>query len=450
MSSGWSLRMKRPPENQQPFIGKFSDNINLSAMKLPVHMFLKDEEIKDDQTEEIKDAEFYKKKRLQRRFKYSKKSVMCLEDSSTNQLNKISFEGRLCDLSLSEDTANGGSNNSSSTNNNDSSFRYALLQVIAGQGQTPTEVHVIPVHSMFTFRKPVLANDKLLDEIDEDYDTKIRIEKMKMEKYRRIGKALEDIEKKPGADASAVVESNNSDGFEIPALFGAVAKKSKSRGQKALLSDSGVDMDVVEEIDNDFAGDYKASFADDEEEHVSAEQLTLTAREDEFMALKDEIDQYDDDDDDDKEAENGEKVKGDSVIAGIDPDEFERSTRAARLAIISDSIEYEAHNNKKRLREEETAIEDNNVVSSAPEPEDKRKKVETSKSYPPTEVGLRAYASDMGGSVSTADLKEAFKSQLKAETKRLGDKKLVQSMFIDCIAKVFKQQDDQGLVLILK
>eukprot|EP01035_Chromulina_nebulosa_P029660 gene29660-39334_t len=428
MSSGWSLRMKRPPENQQPFIGKFSDNINLSAMKLPVHMFLKEEEIKDDQTEEIRDAEFYKKKRLQRRFKYSKKSIMCLEDSSTNQQNKISYEGRLCDLSLSEDTTNSGNNSSSNNNNNnDSSFRYALLQVIAGQGQAPTEVHVIPVHSMFTFRKPVLANDKLLDEIDEDYDTKIRIEKMKMEKYRRIGKALEEIEKKSGSDAITIVETKNSDGFEIPALFGAVAKKSKSRGQKALLSDSGVDMDVVEEIDNDFAGDYKASFADDEEEHVSAEQMTLTAREDEFMALKDEIDQYDDDDDDDKEVEKGEKAKGDSVIAGIDPDELERSTRAARLAIISDSIEYEAQSNKKRLRDEETANEEETVVSKSPEPDDKRKKVESSKSYPPTEEGLRAYASDMGGSVTTADLKEAFKSQLKAETKRLGDKKLVQS-----------------------
>jgi hypothetical protein len=291
-------------------------------------MYLQSETIREENDEDSndetegskgkeKDAAYYKRKKFMKRKKYNKLSKLIIEDntipsssrslSSPNQPSIDRFEGTLVDLSLESETGSAfhGDNPTSlkTTSGNEKKdmdiFRYALLEVVAGSDGRPTEVNVIPVHHMFAFRRPSLAIDKLLDEIDDDYDDKIRRDKLKLQKYRRIGNALEDLESRGEAsrlgsegsrDETGTGINGSAGGFQIPSLFGNAAKKAKmSRGRKK--GDSNMSGLVDDDQARDFdSRNYSAKFVDDEEDDVVSEQIDLNATEDRFIADRETVD----------------------------------------------------------------------------------------------------------------------------------------------------------------
>lgn len=435
-SSGnaFTLRLRRPEE--EPFIGKFLSKANFDAYadtkpgaaassqsSSNVLMYLHSQEVREDHEEEdvVKDSEYYKKKKAPRKRKYDKTSKLVIEDSSSKETGKMvlakgigKFEGTLVDLSSEIDVSN----------NEPNLFKYALLEVVTGKDST--EVNVIPVNNMFVFRRPPLTADRLLHEVDEDYDEKIRKDKQRLQKYRRIGKVLEDLEMQDstssgGRDGRDLDDSNmparDKDGFEIPALFGSLSKKAKlSKKGKVMDSSSGLaDEDVEKELNQEFTGDYSAKFVDDEEDNIVLEQNYLNAVEDQYNADRETVDvnQFSDDDEEEENEEEedipapgGVIIQAPSTFAGIDNAVFDESTRQLKEKLLQSS--------KKRSHEDLSSSDRSMVTDSAdtsskrasPMPPSVSEKVVASEIYSLSEEGIKAYIIAMGGRVPTATLKK--------------------------------------------
>ena len=127
------------------------------------------------------------RKKRSRNHRYNKQSLVIFEDSakpsSSSSQPRLKYEGRVCDVNIE--------------GADQSQFKYVLLQVIAPSNgsKQQTEVNVIPVADMLYFRKACPSADKLLEEIDDDYDLKMRNDKLRLQHYKKIGKTLEEINK---------------------------------------------------------------------------------------------------------------------------------------------------------------------------------------------------------------------------------------------------------------
>ena len=70
--SGWPLRFRR--DEDESIIGKFSDGIDFDSARHPIKMYMKDEEIEEEETGEVvKDSEYWRSRKKRRSF-YRKKS----------------------------------------------------------------------------------------------------------------------------------------------------------------------------------------------------------------------------------------------------------------------------------------------------------------------------------------------------------------------------------------
>lgn len=451
---GWNLRLRKAIDT--PFIGKFNAKLNFDSIIEPIQMYLADEEVKDDinDDDQIKDADYYKRRKNLRRKKYNKKSKLVIEDNSDfkSQRGLGKYEGFLCDLSSEDGLIR---NPSSSTNNeedNDNSlFRYALLEVVAttsSNSSSPsnavtTEVNVIPINNMFLFRRPAIVGDKLLDEIDDDYDEKLRNDKLKLQRYKNIGKILDEVESRNSNDQrnENINDTNGgSTDFAVSDLFGSLAKKSKGgkgaiRKFKGLTGDGGlVDEDVAKTFDSEFQGDYSAKFVDDEEDNIIVEQNYLNSVEEQFTADHETVDIYgevnaeesDDEDDEDegKASANTSMDAPSTAIAGIDEDELKRSARVAREHLLGQQKDQSLL--KKRSLED---INDQSNAESKEEVEPNRKKdklqlpvsassgptaspITIEKEYDLSAEGVRAYITATGGSVTATALREVTDKHL--------------------------------------
>jgi hypothetical protein len=453
-SAAWNLRFKRPQEN--PFIGKFSAKANFDQAVPPIRMSLQAEELREEINDEevVKDADYYKKKKQKKRRKYTKQSKLVIEDSSRASIGSDigigRFEGQLVDLSLNESLYTSQTNKSESQ---EGSFRYALLEVVAAANteSKQTEVNVIPIHDMFYFRRPALTGDKLLDEIDDDYDEKMRKDKLKMQRYRRIGRALEEIEGRGSGTQDASATDDNEAGssaqgksFDIPALFGSISKKSKGRGpggggggRKAIeASNSGlVDEDQMRELGSEYTGDYRVQFVDDEEDNVVHEQNFLNAVEEDYTAQRDTVvdmeEDYENESDEEEEEEDQSSSPPAGVvltapstsIAGINKEDFDSSARIARELLIQNSKKrsrdvmatastYQAQLQASALQRPATtdapkaiakAASSSKIAGSDSEPMGTDS---SSEKYEFSEAGLLAFMQAMGGRTSTAAVKE--------------------------------------------
>lgn len=175
-----NMRLKMP--NDFPNIGKFSDEIvwnNLSAPK----MYFKEEELKEEDTGEVvKDAEYFKKKRNQRRF-YRKKNILVFEDEEyPNIQGGLKYNGQLANTTLAELEAK-ELNKHSADNNDEVPFKYALLQFVKNESGDAV-IDVIPVGDMFLFKKAPKVGDELLADIEARFENERLRLKDRHEKYK--------------------------------------------------------------------------------------------------------------------------------------------------------------------------------------------------------------------------------------------------------------------------
>ena len=201
-------------------IAKFSDPVEIDSAKLPVRMYIKDEEIEEEDTGDVvKDSEYWKNRR-KRRSMYRRKSQIILEDanprssssSSSSGTAGLHFEGRVSNVNMA-DAAETGSSSMAFTKNGialegaKAAFKYVLLKVVqknivdeaTQQTTVATEVNVIPVSDWYQFKKPSLTGQKFLDEIDEDFEQEQRRSKDKLKRYKNLGRALERAERASAA-----------------------------------------------------------------------------------------------------------------------------------------------------------------------------------------------------------------------------------------------------------
>ena len=346
--SGWPLRLKKD-ETDVSIIAKFSDPVDLEAAKLPMRMYVKDEEIEEEEAVEVvKDAEYWRN-RKKRRQTYRRKSQVILEDSAPRSTSSsgassgpvgMQFEGTLSNMSMA-DVAETGSSTMALARNSEAArppFKYVLLQVIKNtvldpstqQSTVATEVNVIPVSEWYQFKKPSMNGQKFLDEIDEDFEVEQKRAKEKLKRYKNLGRAMERAERGNGHGRDTE-EGVGSDRFDMPAIFGSVASKSLKKGGGAgvgkkaaagpeslrLLDENGMDLDEARAFDDYCKGDYEATRADDDEDAwgeqavleeqdaVQAGQAVYEKSDDEMLGSDDDEDDEDDDEGSDDDGGGG-------------------------------------------------------------------------------------------------------------------------------------------------
>jgi hypothetical protein len=182
-------------------------------------------------------------------------------------------------------------------------FKFVILQPqkYSINNEEKTQILVTPVGDWFSFKKPSLTGQKLLDEIDDDFDNKLLKNKAILNKYKKIAQAFQGNDSSEGNNGDKSADNLFPDEFTIPAAFGRAALKSSKRvgassstagGRKkiieALESDRGAilqqkpgeaaaDVDGEMQYDEWCGGDYQKDYADDDEAHVGQEQVQISS-----------------------------------------------------------------------------------------------------------------------------------------------------------------------------
>ena len=131
----------------------------------------------------------------------------------------------------------------------------------------------------YSFKKPSVTGQKMLDEVDEDFELKQIADKKKMSRYRRIAEALETHNGASSSARAGTGADSTSEDRSLPAVFGRAVNRALLKGTlgKGLvrkhLNDAGVDVDAGNQYQDFVGGDYTKVYADDEEEFVVNEQV---------------------------------------------------------------------------------------------------------------------------------------------------------------------------------
>lgn len=358
-------------------------------------MFYKDEEIREEiREEELKDSEYFKRKRNRRRM-YRKKSFLIMKDSESSEapievskavgdssdsksnLNStkppnggIRFVGQVCNMSLATDLDQGRiAPMRSDSNANSFPFKYVLLQFtkrpseVEG-GATTNEINVIPVNDMFLFKKGLGGKDELLTEIEEKFELQNQQKRAQFAHYKGIFRSLKDYEAKKLQEA----DDDDDDyigGFDSASLFGNAVSKalsgSKKSGSKSNkfkresghkhhiehIDENGVQLDELNEYNEWCKGDYETKFADDEENNVELEQATLNEMEDLEVSRSLHIDDTE---------------EGAAGAAGANNDLDEEEEEEA-----GEDIRREAEEKEREAVENSSGLVDEAIMSSAVE-----------------------------------------------------------------------------------
>ena len=304
-----SLNMVFVRPEEYPMVGKFDEHVDFNKAKLPVKMYFKDEEIIEEAIDENvkKDSEYYKRRR-QRRKALKTKSHLVIEDAvaSTRDINGplkgLIYEGKISNLNLSDDVSVLGpkpfQNKQKAKSITEAPFKFVLLQPqkYSVNNEEKTQILVTPVGDWFSFKKPSLTGQKLLDEIDDDFDTKLIKNKAILNKYKKIAQAFQDNDNndEKGATDTSVV----ADEFSLPAAFGRAAMKASKRSSASGAGGGGTKKKIIETWESDrggiqqkpgeaaadldaemqynewCGGDYEKNYADDDEENIGYEQVS--------------------------------------------------------------------------------------------------------------------------------------------------------------------------------
>ena len=149
-TGGWPLRFKALDD--YPLIAKFDEKVDLGNARLPVRMYVKEEELIEEAEDPtlVKDSEYWKRKK-QRRRGFRPKSMIILEDSTPRRPDGppagLQYEGNITNLNMSDADHSSGSFTKAkpeAKSISEAPFKYVLLEILTTP-QATTEVNVIPV-----------------------------------------------------------------------------------------------------------------------------------------------------------------------------------------------------------------------------------------------------------------------------------------------------------------
>jgi hypothetical protein len=342
------LRFKSPED--YPSIGRFADDdFDISRITQSGNeeweMYYEDENLKEEIPEEVlvKDAEYYKKKRKQRRT-YRRKQHLMLESLKNRNL----FEARPIALDSAEEEyyariiknlAGAKKEGQAKNSSGPTQFRNVLMKFVKIEGTNQSEIQVIPVSDQYLFRKCIRQPDRLLDDIDAESAHEAELLRKRAQAYNRLLRTddeskndNEDGKRRQQKDAS---QNGAQDGFTYAlnrAMKKRTGKNSKRAAPTSFLTDSGVDMDEIRENNYFFGNDSSVRYQDDEEDNIHEIQKNDTSfeereREDDFrLEALDELEQLSSDDemDDEDEDEGTNKTSDIPGASELSPAELRR------------------------------------------------------------------------------------------------------------------------------
>lgn len=485
------MRFKAPEHCDFPNLAKFPNFVDWpnTLKHQPIKLYSKEEEIKEEEMDDTKQTEFIKRKRQRKRSYRTKKSLFlenALADSTTTEHagEALSYEGQVsntnvegADMHSSYNLANGvkTEKNSIGSTKDEAPFKYVLLQFLNN------EINVIPVGSMYTFKKPSTTEDQLPAEIDEKMELQLKKKKEYFSRYKAIFSSINASEQRKMDDDEEYVG-----GFESSSLFqikkqgssagggGGNGKREKDGNKRAndkggtnkdrskFIDENGVDHAAADEFDW-CKGDYSATYADDEEDNIGTEQVALNEMEDQEMAASLHYeDAASDDDENEEEDENDEKdqegpsditmiresgLVGDNVLASASEAKVLFShihTQAQPQKAMSEGPSaVPARSSLKRSRESEGEVRASTSSSSGSAVTFQDGIVASSglgavavaganagvlagvtTGHPPiageyelTDDGVRRYIMNRGGRIAIKEIIEVFKKQVKAFNK---------------------------------
>jgi len=293
-----SLQMiiSKSEDQDLPIIAKFEETINLTKATQPVKMYWYDEEILEEpvslDANDYKD--FAKKKRMRRRaMRYQSKLILEDSTSNINDDSHIKYEGRITNMSTAETTKNDSRYKHGATANAEPDFKYVTLQPqkVVVDGKEITQIVVSPVGDFYLFRKVATGEQQFLSAVDDAFDAKIKHDHAKLDRYKAISKALN---REPDHKSRSGGDNDESNRLDIPfgrnaTMGGRVNGRSKLKKYvqgdtdvvvSGMDSEAAMDLDGEAEFDAICGGDYEKVYADDEEEHILAEQAQLEQHED--------------------------------------------------------------------------------------------------------------------------------------------------------------------------
>ena len=472
------IRLKKP--SNLPEVGRFTDNINLESAVRPVFMFIEEEEIEDDpedmeKDEVVKDGAYYAKLKKQRHVRYRKKEILKLEDSTEREEGGaptgVIFEGEAWVPGLQ---AAGGEGAKLAPPTNwharkevvaatEKPFNYALLQVIEtkdASGKSKKEVNLVPVKGFYLFKKPSVMQEKSLDLIDDDVETKKQEDKAKLQRYKDLFRAKPDA-LTVGTEATDEAESSAGAGkFVLPPVFGMAVKQMVRKGlkkganSKSYLDETGADMDEINDAETTFKGDYDVYRPNDDmaygDEGMNAEQaaeeggMEREMEKIETLQEQDEAEDAESSDDDNEAKESGAGGTAGGAQGGDEVATEEKGVLSGggkTSGLLDDQMLLAARQAGKKMAQDDRkrakagqSVGGGDTSQSRGDQEPSRKRArgsdspdgsattETSssdknKTFSLDEEGVREYVRSCGGSVSVEDLKTQFKAHVKAMNK---------------------------------
>lgn len=322
------LRFKSPED--YPNVGRFADEefdfSKISDSKERWDMYYEQEQPREEMTEEDikKDAEFYRKKRTQRRT-YRRKQKLLMEHPSQNVL----FEARPVSLDTAEEEFYQKLEKNNRTNEEvaaaaskdaaTTQFRNVVLKFVKIEGTDQSEVHVIPVSDMYIFRKMRKQEDLLLTDLDSEYNAqKDRLKKQAARFKQLFAVNNPDENGEGGGRGGRKSKDNGGDGdaftFAMNKMLskrkGLKAAKDSSSQPVSYLTESGADLEALKSENDFLGGEYDIQYADDEESHIHIGQSQIVEREELEITEKENRERSDDEQDDDEDDEDAEDEEG--------------------------------------------------------------------------------------------------------------------------------------------
>ena len=225
------IRVKHP--DVLPFVGMFSDPLDVAKAVKPLTMQLEQEKIEEDAEEAnvTKDADFYRQKAKRRRIFYSNKSVMKFEDTQSSRTEDgppvgVQFEGVPWAPSTTSLTGEVKpmENRAVHIKGEDQAHamnQYALLKVVKRvnntTGKTDTEVDMIPLGGFYKFRKPAINRGQTLELVDDEFEEELARRKKSHAKYQAfVFKQPDEDDEEAAAVAATISRSSAATSSTLP------------------------------------------------------------------------------------------------------------------------------------------------------------------------------------------------------------------------------------------
>lgn len=272
MSQTWTLKKGTAAGTGNAIIAKFSEPTPIPFEHPPstLYMYRHEEEIVEKDAPEPGEKAPFVRERRRRRSSRAKTTIRLEEIARGDPVldfERVNMEGNIVDSNV----------------DGLSSTKYVLLDVVKKNGSVdPNDltINVILVGDTYHFKKIVASRvEKSLEELDNEYDKQIRLQKEANKKYHRIylGRGADE---EGGDDEEKVSNPFGSSSSSRRRSAGGI-KKENGNSFKGHMDDGGLDIDEERNFDemNGLGGEYEGQKSDDEDDAEQLQGLDLEREE---------------------------------------------------------------------------------------------------------------------------------------------------------------------------